>query len=358
MNKTAKILAAAVLTASVAFFTYTQTAKAANLQESYIYLSRMETDIASGIEMIFAISTTNTMTSGGTITIEFPDGDDTNWCRTAGALTVTGVASSAADGTTAIASALNTASATASCTQGGVGTGDTITILNAGAMTAGTVYGFEVVGSTGVLGTDDTAGDHFTSISVDDGVNTDTATEDVELITDDTVTITAVVENAPSVTCSISTTTINLGTLYAGGAYSTAGHNLSTSTSANANGYYWTAYGTGDGATAGLYKSTATTDLIPSAGPGTVDLTSAAEGFGVTLSEPTGVAVPTNFDDGTPGTFGLLDVGFAGAQLVADHTGAETTGDTISVTYGARAAAAAEQGTYTEDVTFVCGGYY
>ena len=155
----------------------------------------------------------------------------------------------------------------------------------------------------------------------------------------------------------------SLGSLYPGGSYSTGGHTITTSTSTTTSGYYWAVYGQGDGSTdAGLYKSSATTYLIASTGSGTVDLRGAgAEGFGLTATDPDagGAAnVSTDFGSGTAGVFGALDRGPAGAQLLIYQSGSQSSGESSTITYGAKAGASAVAGSYQETVTYSCGGYY
>lgn len=344
------------------------------LSAVYFYLSRIQANIngsSATVEYVIAVDTSQTIPSGGTVTITFPDNDDANWCRTAGSLTVAGVASSVADLSAtnwAIDSALpNSGTAlAAACTQGsGSSSVDTITISNVGALTGGTTYGVKLTNgsSAGVLGTDDTAGEHEITVETKNGSTIDSGTFKVYLVSNDTVTISATVSSVPSVNCTIGSNSVNLGSLYPGGSYSTITHEISTSTSTTTSGYYWAAYGTGDGSTdAGLYKSSATTYLIASTGSATIDLTGAgAEGFGMTVSDPDGAgaaAVPSDFSNGTSGTFGALDRGVAGAQLILYQNGSQSTSESATITYGARAGSSAVAGSYSENVTFVCGGYY
>ena len=177
------------------------------------------------------------------------------------------------------------------------------------------------------------------------------------------MTISATVSSVPSVNCTIGSNSVNLGSLYPGGSYSTITHQISTSTSTTTSGYYWAAYGTGDGSTdAGLYKSSATTYLLASTGSGTIDLTGAgSEGFGMTVSDPDGggaAAIPSDFSNASPGVFGALDRGIAGAQLILYQNGSQSSSESATVTYGARAGSSAVAGSYSENVIFVCGGYY
>ncbi len=339
-----------------------------------MYLSRLQVNLTGAgvntVEYVLAIDTGQTIPTAGTITISFPDADDAGWCKTAGSLTITAVSSSAADLAAtnwAIDAVLPTSGTlTAACTQGsGASSVDKITISSVGALTAGTTYGVKLANGSaaGVIGTDDTSGDHEITVEARSGATIDASTFKVNLIANDTVVVSATVSAVPSVTCSISSNAVNLGSLYPGGSYSAITHTISTTTATTTGGYYWAAYGTGDGSTdAGLYKSTATTDLLPSTGSSTVDLrTVGAEGFGMTLSDPDGAGaavVSTDFSDATAGVFGALDRAPAGAQLILYQNGAQTSAENSTVTYGGRAGAAAVAGSYSESVIFVCGGYY
>ncbi len=348
--------------------------KANALDAVYVYLSRIGTNMNGStnlVEMVIAIAPDQTIPTGGQIVITFPDADDAMWCRTAGALTITGQASSIVDltGTNWQIDAVlpNSGSAlSATCTQGsGASSSDRITISNVGTLTAATTYGFKLANgaAAGVIGTDDTAGTHTLTLEAKNGVTIDSSTFDVYLLANDIVTVSATVQAVPTVNCSISSNAVSLGTLFPGGAYATATHTISISTSSNTIGYYWAAYGTGNGTTdAGLYKSTATTYLIPSTGSGTVNLNGvAAEGFGMTISDPDAAGsavVPADFSDASAGVFGALDRTSAGAQLILYQNGPQLSSDVATVTYGARAGASAESGSYSENVHFICGGYY
>lgn len=350
------------------------TSHADSLTAAYLYLSRIKAGIdgsTSTVEYVLAIDPSQTIPSGGTVTIYFPDADDAHWCRTAGSLTVSGVGLSAADMAAtnwAIDNALPDSGTTlsAACTQGsGSASVDTLTISNVGALTSGTTYGVKITNGTaaGVLGTDSVSGEHVITAEAKNGTTVDSSTFKVYLVSNDTVVVTATVSSIPSVNCVISTNSVDLGSLYPGGSYSTATNTISTSTSTTTGGYYWAAYGHGDGSTdAGLYKSTPTTYLIPSTGSTTVNLTGVdAEGFGITVSDPDGAStatVPSDFSNATAGTFGALDIGPAGARLILYQNGAQSSSESATITYGARASSSAQAGSYTESVTFVCGGYY
>jgi hypothetical protein len=361
------------LIGSFFFFLPNFKSNAGALTAAYLYLSRIKTDIngsSATVEYVLAIAPTQTIPTGGTVTLYFPDGDDASWCRTAGSLTVAGVAASAADMTSTnwdIDSALPTSGTlTAACTQGsGASSVDTITISSVGALTAGTTYGVKITnGSTaGVIGTDDTAGEHEVTAEAKNGTTIDSGTFKVYLIANDQVVVSATVASTPSVNCSISANTVDLGSLYPGGSYSTGYHTITTSTSTTTSGYYWAVYDQGDGSTdAGLYKSSATTYLLASTGSTTIDLrTAGVEGFGLTATDPDGAGsanVSSDFGSGTAGVFGSLDRGPAGAQLLIYQNGSQSSAESSTITYGAKAGTSAVAGSYQETVTFACGGYY
>jgi hypothetical protein len=354
-----------VLILSFLIVTATQ---AGTLSAVYVFLSRLKINLSGtgseAVEMILAIDTSTSVASGSTIKIEFPDAEDTEWCRTAGALTVSGVTSSAVDlasSNWSIDEALPTSGTlTATCTQGaGTGTVDTITISNVGALTAGTTYGVKISSGAGILGTASTAEEHVLSISVNvGGVPVDSKSIKIYLVNDDTVVVTATVANIASVSCSISSNSINLGTLYPGGTYITGSHTIGTSTSSN--GYYWAVYGKGNGSTdAGLWNGTT---LIQSGPTETLNLASATvSGFGMTLSDPDdtdSATVTTNFKDTVPGLFGTIDRLYSGAKLVLYQNGPQSSPESSTVTYGAKAPSDATTGPYNESVYFICGGYY
>ena len=369
-----RFVIAIALFCSLSFFIFPSfKSNAGALTAVYLYLSRIEANVAGSaekLEIVLAIDTSQTIPTGGTVKLYFPDTDDAMWCRTAGALTVTAITSSAADQAStnwAIEAGLPTSGTlTATCAQGsGPSSVDTITITNVGALTAGTTYGVKLAnGSTaGVIGTDDTAGEHEITVEAKSGTTIDSSTFKVYLIANDTVVVSATVSSVPSVNCTISSNTVNLGSLYPGGSYATGTHTITTSTSTTTSGYYWAAYGEGDGSTdAGLYKSTATTDLLASTGSATIVLTGVdSEGFGMTLSDPDAAGAATvvaDFSDASAGTFGALDRATAGAQLILYQNANQSSGESSTVTYGARAASSAQAGSYQESVTFVCGGYY
>ena len=336
---------------------------AATLSSTYIMLSRMKSNITStdNLEMYVAFETSGTIPSGSTLTLEFPDGDDTNWCRVTGSdLTVTGVTSTPADSTGDYdIDASLPGSLSASCSQGsGTGSVDTITItgISSELNNATGTYGVKISnGSTAKLGTSSTTGTKTVTLTVTQGSTSETKSFSIYLVSNDQVTVTATVEEPPTVTCSLSTNSVNLGDLYAGGSYVTGTHTVSAYTSDNAAGYYWAVYGQGNSTdTAGLYKSIASS---------TEDLdTTGSEGFGLNIDiDDENAMAGTGFShtDNGSGVFGSLGYSQDHAELfLYKNWGAQTSTSTYTVIYGARAGSSAIPGGYTEVVTYVCGGYY
>jgi hypothetical protein len=340
------------------FFMYFSS-QAASLTAVYVYMNRIQANLSTGVVYIVAVAPNSSFASGGTLKIEFPQTQDTTWCRTAGSMTVTGVSSSSADqssGNWDIDAALPGTLA-GTCSQGGASTADTITITGLTALTAGTTYGLQIAGNTGILGTNSTVGQHDLTITISQGATIDSKTFKISLVSNDSVVVSATVSESPSVNCVIGSNTVNLGTLYPGGAFAVGSHTISTTAT---SGYYWAAYGTGNGSTdAGLYYGGGPY-LIPSSGSTTVDLNPAnSEGFGIVLTQPAGGSVvPANFLAGSNGIFGSLDRQFSGARMILYKTSSAASAENSTVTYGARASTSALPGAYTETVTFICGGYY
>ena len=89
--------------------------------------------------------------------------------------------------------------------------------------------------------------------------------------------------------------------------------------------------------------------------------TAGVEGFGLTATDPDSAGsanVSTDFGSGTAGVFGALDRGPAGAQLLIYQNSSQSSAESSTITYGAKAGTSAVAGSYQETVTFACGGYY
>lgn len=354
-----KIVIPTLLIVTFASFFMYFSSQAASLTAVYVYMNRIQAGVATGITYIVAITPSQNFATGGTLKIEFPQAEDATWCRTAGTMTITGVTASAADQSTGywdIDASLPGTFTSPTCTQGGGTTADTISFSGITALTAGTTYGVQITGLAGVLGTNATVGQHDLTVTITQGATIDSKTFKISLVSNDSVVVSATVSESPSVNCTIGSNTVNLGTLYPGGAFAIGSHTISTSAT---SGYYWAAYGTGNGSSdAGLYYAGGPY-LIASTGSTTVDLNPAnSEGFGIVLTQPAGAVVPANFLAGTNGVFGSLDRQFSGARMILSKITPAASAENSTVTYGARASTAAIAGSYTETVTFICGGYY
>jgi hypothetical protein len=367
-NKAIPILATILLTA-LFFFVLSPVFKsqAGTLGNTYLYLSRIQSNLAGTtgqeVEIILAFTPSQSfyLADAARVDIFFPMADNAQWCRTAGSLTVAGVTSAPPDVTGGhdITAALP-GTLTATCSQGnGTTTVDTISITGVGDLVNTSTYGVKVSNGTlaGVLGTSATSGSRTVTVQVSDNNNLDSKSFGVYLIADDTVEVTATVAAAPTVTCALSPVTVSLGTLYPGGGLIEVLSTNQITTSSTNSGYYWAAYGKGNGTNAGLYSGAY---LIQSGtGTGTVNISAGgSEGFGITLTQPTGATVPTDFLTGTPGVYGSLGANSTGARLILYKASETSPAQSASVYYGARAGSSAPSGTYTEYLTYVCGGYY
>ena len=347
----------------------------AQFQAFYFLMSRMEAGLdgtteGEEVEHIIAFRPTQNFASGGTLTIYFPSGQHTQWCRDAGALEVAGVDESAADldiapGFWDLDLALPAAGTlSATCELGsGVNDPDKVTISNVGALLTGNTYGVRIASDTGTLGTGNVHSIPLVIlVEMQEGANLDFGIFEFQLLEKDQVLITAFVSEVPSVTCQIGVTEVDLGILFPGASHQTGTTTISAETSVNAEGYYWVVYGQGDGTNSGLFNSV-DNNLLQSGPTDTLNLLGfGTEGFGLVASTPSPAAsgtVSTRFVDTTQGTFGTLGAsGPTGAKLLIYHDVAQTDLATSTITFGGRAGAGADPGDYEETVTFVCGGYY
>ncbi len=326
-------------------------AGAAELGPTSLFLGRLKVAQSTDMVLMFVPNSTfDSETDDRELKIYFPTGEDTDWCLTNDTtLTVVGTTNSAAED---IDAALP-GTLVGKCFQGTGGASDYIEITGIDDLTEATSYGVQI-SSHAQLKTGPTAGQNLLSVQLVEGTKVETISFNISLIADDQVVVSATVDPANTITCGISNPTVGLGTLYKGGAYITGTHNITTSTD---TGYYWAVYGTGDGSTAaGLYKSTATTYLLSAAGVGNRVNLLTGEGFGLVLTTAQGTVDP-NYSAATPGEFGAIGRSFANATLILWNV-AQTTGEaTSTVILGARAGASAQEGSYQETLTYVCGAY-
>lgn len=344
--------------------------QAGQLGDTYIYLSRIQEDldgVTDPVEMILVFETSQAF-SGGSISIDifFPLGEDNEdvgqWCRNEGDLSVEAVDDDDIPPEQGTVAVLPGATLSAECFEGTANdVGDSITITGIGNLAADGVYGVKLerggVGE-GIIGTSPEPGSKTVVIQLQDANNMDAKAISLYIIPVDTVEVQVVVEDAPTVICTLDTDTVTIPALFPGGiAESVTITDQIETTSPAGGGYYWAAYGQGDGSTAGLYNNVDPFYLIESSST-TVDLTPGnSEGFGINITPTGGGQVPSNFQAGTTGRYGGIVYGPDGARLILYNNNA-VEDETASVTYGARASSSALGGTYREFITYVCGGYY
>lgn len=339
--------------------------RAADLTAVKDRMNRMEDSLTTGVEHNF-IFTAATNVSGGSgnneVSIEFPDADDGLWCRTAGALGVTAITTdpSHSGSFTGLPGTLS-----ASCSQGGVGTYDTITITGVNDLSASTTYGVNVDDSgAGALGTPTTGTTGLTTLITNDGgSDIDSGTFNLEIVDDDTVTVTADV--GAVLQCSLDTTTVAFGTVSPNPvAASATDNNLDIAIETNAtNGYAWVVYDAGSGSNPGLYDSS-TTSIIGSADDSynnTADLSASTEGYGMYMTDPDAggaAAVDTRYDGGATSDVGGFEVGTDNAIAAITDSSATTASESSNVTFVVNVNSSTPYGSYTDDVTFVCVGRF
>jgi hypothetical protein len=331
-----------------------KTTKANSLGEGYLFLERTQTNTATGMTGMFTPSTDfNTETRE--LRIIFPESEGA-WCKdvtsTVGNLTIAGVTTSPVDqGDWNIGAALP-GTLVATCNQGGIGENDYISITGIGSLTGGTSYGFEIDVDGAVFKTGVNDGSNLISYQLIQGEKIETITFSIALLSDDQVTVSAEVSEADTITCTLSTSALNMGTLFRGGAYITGGMSLTTEST---SGFYWAVYGQGDGTNAGLYTSEGIGDLLSSQGvEGEVNLL-AGEGFGMLANSSQGY-VPIKYTLATMGVFGSIGQGTEQSSVFL-YANPPTGSVSTNITFGARAGADALAGSYEETITYICGGY-
>lgn len=201
---------------SLLFFPLLTTA--ATLTTPRMYMNRQIANQSTGQTFqIFFTPATNVSGGAGAneVRIIFPDGDDTEWCRTAGSLTVTGIANptGATESATSLPGTLAGTCAQGSGSGSAESNADRLLLTGVDNLTSGTKYGVQVVANTAALGTaNPAANDIKVTVNVrDNSSQIDTGTLAVSLISNDQVVVTATVDVTLSV--SLDTNSINLGTL-------------------------------------------------------------------------------------------------------------------------------------------------
>ncbi len=177
--------------------------EAATLGDLRLYLNRQLANVASGLTVELVFTPVGNVSGGAgqnSVLVLFPDGHDGQWCRTAGALTVTGIASptGVSEGATVLPGTLVGACSAGSGSGSADANRDRLVITGVDDLTAGTRYGVRVSGGVGVLGTATTAGNVTVELATrDNSALVDTGTfAPVALTGNDQITVTATVPSA------------------------------------------------------------------------------------------------------------------------------------------------------------------
>lgn len=180
------------------------------------YLSTQKANTSTGVQHEVFFTAANAVNGGAGVNkviLQFPDADDTKWCRTVGTgdLTVTGIANPTGGSETATSLP---GTLTGACTQGsGASSYDKITVSGVNNLSA-TKYGVRIAQNTStVLGTAASAGNDIqVTVTTNNGTSdVDSGTLATSLISDDQIAVSATV--TPTLTVSLSGNTAALGTL-------------------------------------------------------------------------------------------------------------------------------------------------
>ena len=330
------------------------------LGESYLFLERMEEDVATDMIVMF----TPSAGFGGLeadneieFRIIFPGTGAGVWClKNDEALTITGVDSSVIDqGAWDIGAELPhfeeeedpgpLALLQATCYQGAQN--DYIEVVNIGTLTGGQSYGFKLDADVETFKTG-AAGQHLISYQLEEDGVIENLTFGITLLESDQVAVTVEVLDVDTITCNVGDD-VTLPNLFPGGVYVTGDHTLFADATA---GFYWTVYGEGDGSEAGLFLSG--DDLISSESEtGTVNLNT-DQGFGLEFTAVGSGTAETNYDGANNGA-GIFGEVTTDPILISQSATGATSWYTVGL--GARAGSGATGGIYTETLTYVCGVY-
>ncbi|PIY96728.1 MAG: hypothetical protein COY66_03230 [Candidatus Kerfeldbacteria bacterium CG_4_10_14_0_8_um_filter_42_10] len=307
------------------------------------YLNRLKENLTSGVqhEVFF---TTAAAVSGGSgnnkVILKFPDGDDGKWCATAGSdLTVTGIANPT--GATENATVLP-GSLTGTCTKGsGASSYDTITVSGVNNLSSGIKYGVRIAGgSTAKLGTPANTTTGIITIYTNNGTaNIDSASTEVDIVSDDQMVISASVP--ASIGFSISAN--NLSLTLSIGAVSTASHTIQVQSNGD-SGYTTMVYSNGN------LKSG--NDDINNVTDGAV--TAGSEEYGVATSDAgQDISRDTNCS-GSPYT---ASASSTTPQSIAGAASGPVN-ETATICYAASINTNTIAGNYTQTITFVTVGLF
>lgn len=317
---------------------------AGQLTEARDYLGRMSANLTSGESHEIYIKPATNVSGGpdaNSLIIVFPDADDGLWCRTPGSDLSVSTSGLIESGATALPS---TSGLSASCTQGsGASSYDTITISNVDNLTAGTLYGVKISdGTTAKLGTPGAGNDKIITIKTNDGTS-DVDTKDiaVAIISNDQIGVSATVN--PSLSFSISSDSLDLGTLTSS-TVANAGPSTLTVSSNATSGVVIDVKDANNGLSNGSHT-------IPATGSG--GITAGTEGYGVYGTNASGLTIDEGFDDDNN-----ADVAISTSyQTFASSTGPVSSA-TVDLKVKAAISGSTPAGSYSDTITVIATGKF
>lgn len=356
IKKISRIAALIVMISLVVVMIPLKEAQAGTLTEARDYLGRMKENLTSGVSHEVYIKPATAVSGGAgnnSVILVFPDGDDATWCATEGT-----------DLATTTSGLIETATAlpgnfSAECTQGTTTDSyDTITVSGVDDLTAETTYGFKISdGSTAKLGTPAATTTGIITVKTNDGSDVDTKDIAVDVITEDQVGVSATVQ--PSLSFSISDTSVGFGTLTENNVYYATGDengatsepgadlpvNLTVSTNAP-NGVAITVKDANDG----LYSSDASYTISAVASSA---VSGGSEGFGVYGKGAASLTIDEGFDNDT-----TSDVAISSSYQTFATAASSVSGADVDLVMNAGVSGTTPAGGYSDTITCIATGKF
>ena len=306
-------------------------------------MNRLKQNLTTGIKHTVVFKTELAVTGGvgvNKVIMVFPDADDATWCATAGTDLVT------ADCTEGGATALP-GTQTARCVQGaGASNYDTIYVEAVDNLAAATTYCFDVTdGTAGKLGTPAATTTGVITVKTNNGTSdVDTGKLAVDIVTDEQVVVSATVE--PSITLTLSTNSINLGTLSTS---SVSSQTMTVQTVVNGVGGYSTTLLENNN----LWID-ASNDINDVAVTGTID--AGTEEYGMSTNDSTDGPFDILYDADCAAVFNADPITSTAQTLAGDPTG--PTDETATLCFAASRSSTTTAGSYSHTLTFISTGTF
>ena len=340
-----KIIILAILAILVLINSNITLVKAADLSALSDQMSRMKQSPTKSNHTI-TFTTPTGVAAGQTIVIAFPTG-----------FVLAGVLFSDMDLTDDGAD-LQLGGAPAGAVWGATAVGQNVTFTSGTGVIAGPSIVTVEIGSNALFGvpganqiTNCTVAQNNTDpvIDITAGSGADTGGIAVEILAEDQIAVTATV--LPSITFTLVTTTLSLGTLTDAIISDSATDAMTIRTNAT-NGYTIYIRDEGSGAAPGLYKSAVPPHLIPSA---TALLVIGAEGYGAQCAKTGGSgACQAPYNVSSPNVGGLLRTNTTFASYGFKPAGVES----YTVSVSAAISSATEAGSYADTLTVIAVGNF